>query len=65
MLQIIVAALFFLVPVAGVWAYIDPGTGSMIIQVVIAAVVGGAAAVGAFWRRLFHRRRDSDDDRSD
>ena len=31
--------------------YLDPGTGSIIIQVVIGVAVGGLAAVGIFWTR--------------
>jgi len=58
----ILAALFLLVPIASAFAYVDPGTGSLIIQVVIAALVAGAAFIGAFWRKLFRRRRDPDDD---
>ena len=49
-------------------AYLDPGTGSMIAQV----LVGGVAAVGVglklYWRRLLrllHLRRDPDRDRSE
>lgn len=59
------AAMLFLLPVASAFAYVDPGTGSMIVQVVIAAVVGGAAFLGAFWRKLFRRRRDPDDELAD
>jgi len=33
-------------------AYIDPGTGSMIVQGLIAAVVGGAVALRMQWRRV-------------
>ena len=58
----ILVAMFLLVPIASVFAYVDPGTGSMIIQVVIAAVVGGAAFIAAFWRKLFRKRRDQDDE---
>jgi membrane protein implicated in regulation of membrane protease activity len=59
----ILAAVLLLVPLASAFAYVDPGTGSMIVQVVIAALVAGAAFAGAFWRKLFRRRRDPDDDR--
>ena len=61
----ILAVMFFLVPLASASAYVDPGTGSMIIQVVIAALVGGAAFIGAFWRKLFRKRRDPDDDQAE
>lgn len=33
-------------------AYLDPGTGSMIVQAVIAVVAIAGASVGIFWRRL-------------
>lgn len=33
-------------------AYVDPGTGSMILQTVIAVLAVGAAAVAAFWQRI-------------
>jgi len=33
-------------------AYIDPGTGSMIIQAVIAAIAVASVSIGIFWRRL-------------
>ncbi len=35
-----------------VYAYLDAGTGSYIIQVVIAAFVGGMFAVKVFWRKI-------------
>ncbi len=62
---VILAVMFLLVPLVSAFAYVDPGTGSMIIQVVIAALVGGAAFLGVFWRKLFRRRRDQDDDQAD
>ena len=65
MTVMILAALFLLVPIVSAFAYIDPGTGSMIVQVVIAALVGGAAFIGAFWRKLFRRRRNQDVDPAD
>lgn len=33
-------------------AYIDPGTGSMIVQAVIAAVAAVSVSIGIFWRRI-------------
>lgn len=33
-------------------AYIDPGTGSFVIQGIIAAVVGAGFAIKIFWRRI-------------
>lgn len=55
-----------LVAVPPAHAYLDPGTGSLIIQVLIAAVVGTAFAVKVFWRRIaaFLRRAFHKDDPS-
>ena len=61
----LLVAVFLLVLPASAFAYVDPGTGSMIIQVVIAAPVGGAAFLGAFWRKLFRKRRSEDDEPTD
>jgi hypothetical protein len=43
-----------------VWAYLDPGTGSYLFQLVTAALVGGLFALKVFWGRItkFLRRSD-------
>lgn len=33
-------------------AYIDPGSGSFVLQALIAAVAGAAVAINAYWRRI-------------
>ncbi len=43
-------------------AYIDPGTGSMILQGIIAGVVGGLVVIKIYWQRIkaiFSRRDPS------
>jgi hypothetical protein len=35
-------------------AYLDPGTGSLIVQSVIAAFVAGGFAIRLYWRRITH-----------
>jgi len=35
-----------------VLVYIDPGTGSIILQALVASVVGAAIAVKLFWHRI-------------
>jgi hypothetical protein len=43
-------------------AYIDPGSGSFIFQVLIGGLLAGAVAVKHFWRRIvsfFSRHRSS------
>lgn len=34
------------------YAYLDPGTGSYILQIAIAAILGAAFAIKLFWGRL-------------
>ncbi len=33
-------------------AYIDPGTGSIILQAIAAGIIGGLVAVKLFWHRI-------------
>lgn len=42
---------FLSIPLS-VLAYIDPGTGSIILQALVATAVGAAIAVKLFWHRL-------------
>jgi hypothetical protein len=48
-------------------AYLDPGTGSYVLQILIGTVLGGLFALGMFWRRVvasiarLFRRRSGDD----
>jgi hypothetical protein len=32
--------------------YLDPGSGSYLIQILIAALLGGAFAIKAFWKQI-------------
>jgi len=45
------AILLFLGPRHAI-AYIDPGTGSIVFQVVLAAVLGVSFLLKTFWRRI-------------
>lgn len=47
----IALAAAFLTPVSAL-AYIDPGTGSYVIQLVIAAFVGVMFSVRIFWKKI-------------
>ena len=59
------AAALVLAP-ATAHAYVDPGTGSFVIQGIIAAVVGAGVALKMFWGRitgaLGGKRRPADED---
>ncbi len=55
-------------PLKSVHAYLDPGSGSFILQLLIAAFVGGAFMMKAYWKKitalvgkLFNRRGDGED----
>lgn len=42
-------------------AYLDPGTGSFVVQIVIGGIVGVAVAVKAFWHNIvsfFNKGKD-------
>lgn len=47
-----IALLAVALSAAPAYAYIDPGTGSFLIQGVIAAVVGAGVAIKMFWGRI-------------
>jgi len=51
---ILCAAFFFVLAIfpPSAHAYIDPGTGSYILQIVIAGIAAGAFAIKILWRRI-------------
>ena len=52
--------LFWFIAAPYAQAYIDPGSSSFIVQMLIGAAAGGALAIATFWRRIaafFSRRR--------
>ena len=48
----VVALCALLICAAPACAYLDPGTGSMIVQAVIAVVAAVSVSGGIFWKRL-------------
>jgi hypothetical protein len=50
--SIIIAVGIVVISTADAHAYLDPGTGSMILQVLVGAVAAVGAGVGIYWRRL-------------
>ena len=48
----LVLALVLVALPSAAYAYIDPGTGSFVIQGIIAAVVGAGVALRMFWGRI-------------
>ncbi len=52
MTLVIVAVLVCLLFPRPAYAYLDPGTGSYILQLLIAGLVGAAFAVKLFWKNI-------------
>lgn len=57
-------ALFITNPGKANAAYLDPGSGSFILQLLLAALVGGAFIIKTYWKRIigFFRKRFSRED---
>ncbi len=55
LLQAVTVSHYTILPDASIWstppAYLDPGTGSLIIQMLIGGLIGGAVAAKVFWKR--------------
>lgn len=49
---LLLIAVFQLVISQNAFAYLDPGTGSFIFQVLVAAVVGGLFTLKMFWKKI-------------
>ncbi len=68
--RVVVLALgILLVPISTAQAYIDPGSGSFLLQAVLAGLLAAGMAIRTYWRRIvgFFRRdspktKPSDDD---
>ena len=45
-------AIATLFPITNVHAYLDPGSGSYMLQVAIGTVLGASYAVGHFWKNI-------------
>ena len=51
---------------AAAHAYLDPGTGSILVQSLLAGIAGAAAVVSLYWQRIkafVNRRKQSPDAR--
>jgi len=67
----LLVAFFALMLPADAFAYLDPGTGSMVFQIATAAILGALFTVKLYWRRVkakvegFFRKSadEADDDR--
>ena len=67
---ILCTAMFVLILADVACAYLDPGTGSFLFQMLLAGLVGMIVTVKIFWRTikarlgmLFGKKQDQDDDK--
>jgi hypothetical protein len=61
MLAFFVIALCGLIYPSAAYAYLDPGSGTMIFQVIVGAIAAGSAIAHHYWNRLnslFRRSRE-------
>lgn len=69
MSKLIAVTIVLLLVSSPAYGYLDPGTGSMLVQGALAALAVASAAVAAFWTRirqiLSGRRRPADPEHRD
>jgi len=51
-LVVLLAALVSPILLQSAYGYLDPGTGSYVLQLIIGGLLGGLFAVGLFWKRV-------------
>lgn len=60
---IVVFLFVSLIAIPSAYAYIDPGTGSFIFQLIVGGLLAAGVVFRSFWRRVWHlltRRKLSD-----
>lgn len=58
----LVFGVLFLFP-ADAWAYLDPGAGSMLLQLLLGGIAGLAVVLKVFWKRImdfFRQEKEND-----
>jgi hypothetical protein len=66
----VLASLLLLVFARNLYAYIDPGTGSYFLQLLMASLLGASFAIKLYWKRIKTffanvMRKDNDKDKND
>jgi hypothetical protein len=56
-----------ILPMIGIRAYLDPGSGSFILQILIATLVGSVFLIKVYWKKIkaFFKKTPSDSDDGD
>ncbi len=60
-LDVVIVVTFFLIPSVA-QAYIEPGSGLMIVQIIVGVIAGGLVSIRLFWKGLWAKltRRSGD-----
>lgn len=65
-MKYIIIAFSSFIWISNAYAYLDPGTGSLVIQSIIAAVTGGLFILKTYWHKLkaklFFKRQKIEDE---
>lgn len=52
LLSVVVALVIVLIPFKEAFAYLDPGTGSFIFQIIMAGILGALFTLKVFWKQV-------------
>ena len=61
--NISIISFLFLFPVLDAFAYIDPGTGSIVIQAMIGALVGVGITLKIYWYKIKEKLLEKNNDK--
>jgi uncharacterized membrane protein len=52
MKKLLLILIIYFITLSHAYAYLDPGTGSIIMQALVAALAAGAATISYYWRKV-------------
>jgi len=66
----ILSAIFLLLVITDAFAYLDPGTGSMLLQVILGGVAAIAVAIKLYWHKFrialgMAKKKNSEEDQAE
>ena len=56
-MKLLILVLLFMLTVEDAFAYLDPGSGSLLLQLIAAGILGGLYALKTSWRSVIMRLR--------
>lgn len=49
-----ISILFWAILICPAYAYLDPGTGSYIVQIIIGTVLAASVTIKLYWKKIIH-----------